>query len=179
MRCRDAKNRLIGQRASHLARPEENEEEKYGGPCSPGPEQLEPLVTSSSHMCPGISTERIMQAVDRQRRITQQLDDLRVQQKQRTAFLRVAGLKLVVAVCYASGILGAVFVILLLLRPEMLAQTLDLLGNGVAALLIVEEDIKLGLSLIPSSSWLLSGVALVAVLMMGLWVHLMRHPQEV
>jgi hypothetical protein len=43
---------------------------------------------------------------------------------------------------------------------------------------MVEEEIKLGLSLIPSSSWLLSGAALVIVLMMGLWVRLMRYPQE-
>lgn len=178
MRCRGARDRLIVQRASHLAQAGENKEETYQGAGSPGLEQCEPPVSSPSHPCPGISTERIMQAVDRQRRISQQLDDLRVQQRQRTAFLRAAGLKIVAIMCYVCGGLAAGFVVLLLLRPELLARTLDFLGNGLAVLLMMEEEIRLGLSLIPLSSWLLSGMALVVVLLMGLWVHLMRPPRE-
>jgi acyl-CoA synthetase (AMP-forming)/AMP-acid ligase II len=120
-----------------------------------------------------------MQAVEQQRRVSQQLEDLRAQQKQRTAILRTTGLKFLAALCGACGVLAVAFVILLIVRPDLLARTLDALSGGIAALLMAEEEVKLGLSLIPSSSWLLSGAALVIVLMMGLWVRLMRYPQEV
>src|SRR5579875_69067 len=163
MRCRGARDRFVIQRASHLARSEENENENYPDAGSPGLEQRESPGPSPSYRCPGISTERIMQAVDRQRRISQQLDDLRVQQKRRTEFLRAVGLRVVAIMCYVSGVLAASFVVLLLLRP---------------VLLMVEEEIRLGLSLIPAGSWLLSGMALVVVLLMGLWLHLMRPPRE-
>ncbi|HLG76183.1 MAG TPA: hypothetical protein VKX46_07195 [Ktedonobacteraceae bacterium] len=178
MRCRGARDRFVIQRASHLARSEENENENYPDAGSPGLEQRESPGPSPSYRCPGISTERIMQAVDRQRRISQQLDDLRVQQKRRTEFLRAVGLRVVAIMCYVSGVLAASFVVLLLLRPELLARTVDFLGNGLAVLLMVEEEIRLGLSLIPAGSWLLSGMALVVVLLMGLWLHLMRPPRE-
>jgi hypothetical protein len=182
MRSRDAKDQFTTSRAAHLARSTEsnggndlNHCDSSQGSC----EQPSPSVTPASRLYPTISTERIMQAVEQQRRVSQQLEDLRAQQKQRTAILRTTGLKFLAALCGACGVLAVAFVILLIVRPDLLARTLDALSGGIAALLMAEEEIKLGLSLIPSSSWLLSGAALVIVLMMGLWVRLMRYPQEV
>jgi hypothetical protein len=38
--------------------------------------------------------------------------------------------------------------------------------------------LQAGLTLITSQTWLLSGVALVVVVMMGMWLRLMRIPRE-
>jgi hypothetical protein len=119
-----------------------------------------------------------MQAVEQQRRISEQLEDLRSQQKRRTAFLRTTGLQFIAFFCCVSGGLAILFLLLLLLRPKLLEHTLGVLNGGIALLLAVEERLKFALSLVPMSSWMLSGVALAVVLMMGLWVRLMRYPQE-
>jgi hypothetical protein len=65
------------------------------------------------------------------------------------------------------------------MQPALLDRTLNSLDDSIALLVMLTQQVKLGLSLIPSSSWLLSAVALAVVLMMGLWIRLMRHPQEV
>jgi hypothetical protein len=132
-----------------------------------------------AHGCSSISTERIMQAVEEQRRVSQQLEDLRLQQKQRTAHLRTAGLKFIGVLWCLSGALAGGFVLLLIMQPVLLDRTLNSLDDSIAILVVLTEQVKLGLSLIPSSSWLLSAAALAVVLMMGLWIRLMRHPQDV
>jgi len=126
----------------------------------------------------GISTERIMQAVEEQRRVSQQLEDLRTQQQVRTAHLRAAGLKLIGVLWGFCGVLIGGFIILLIVQPALLDRTLNSLDDSIAVLVALKEQIKLGLSLIPASSWLLSAAALAVVLMMGLWIRLMRHPQD-
>lgn len=177
MRVRDVRNRLAAQRASHLTGSSRNEEKNAADPARSRPgEQLQ--ISSPSRLYPSISTERIMQAVEQQRRISQQLEDLRTQQRQRTAFLRTTGLKWIAALCGVFGALALTFLLLLIVRPGLLARTLDALGGAIALLLVLEESIRRGLALIPLSNWLLSGAALAVVLMMGLWVKLMRPPRE-
>jgi hypothetical protein len=127
---------------------------------------------------PTISTERIMQAVEERRRVSQQLEDLHFQQKQRTAQLRVAGLKLMCVLWYIFGALAGGFILLLIMQPILLDRTLNALDDSIAILIMLIEQAKQGPSLIPASSWLLSITALVVVLMMGLWIRLMRHPQD-
>lgn len=180
MRSREANDRIIGQRAEHRIWPAESTEEQQSSDCNANRKpSAQPPMTPPSRMYPGISTERIMRAVDQQRRVSQQLEDLRTQQKRRTALLRTKGLKCIGTLCCAFGILAAGFVLLLIMQPALLDRTLNLLNDGIATLVMVEESIKLGLALIPSSSWLFSAAALAVVLMMGLWIRLMRHPQEV
>lgn len=137
-----------------------------------------PKITPVSPLYPGISTERIMQAVEQQRRVSQQLEDLRLQQKQRTAILRTRGLKVLAVLWVMTGVLAIAFTVLLLARPDLLARLIDALSGVFAVIFVLEEELKRGLSLIPASSWLLSGAALLVVLMMGLWIRLMRCPQE-
>lgn len=161
MRLFDAKDRRAGQRTAHLTRPAENNEEQ------------------PARAYTGISTERIMQAVEQQRRVSQQLEDLRTQQKQRTFLLRTRGLKFICIACCVCGLLVTGFLFLLILQPALLDRTLNALDGSIALLVVIEEQIKLGLSLIPSNQWLVSGAALIVVLMTGLWIRLMRHPQEV
>jgi formate/nitrite transporter FocA (FNT family) len=120
-----------------------------------------------------------MQAVEEQRRVSQQLEDLRMQQRQRTAQLSAVGLKLMGILWCISGALAGGFILLLIMQPELLDQTLNSLDGSIAFVIALATQIEQGLSLIPSSSWLLSAAALAVVLMMGLWIRLMRHPQDV
>lgn len=180
MRCRDAKKQFTAPRVSYPVRPLENDDKDDTGSCSPHLQQPEQhLESTSSRQYPTISTARIMQAVEQQRRISQQLEDLQARQKQRTAFLRTAGLKLLVVFWSLGGVLAVAFVTLLIVRPEFLAHVLDWLGGGIALLLLVEDELKQELALIPAASWVFSGIALLIVLMMALWVRLMRHPREI
>jgi hypothetical protein len=177
MRVRDVRNLLSAQRAFHPTRatehegsvPEDSVRDSLGEPSQ---------ISSPSRLYPGISTERIMRAVEQQRRVSQQLEDLRIQQRQRTAFLHAAGVKWIMAIYSVSGGLALVFILLLIVQPGLLARTLSVLGGGIAFLLMLEESIRQGLAPVPLSNWLLSGVALLVVLMTGLWVRLMRPPKE-
>jgi hypothetical protein len=174
MRWRDARDQSVVQRGSSPAHADERNAEATRNGSSRGEQPLIP----PSPLYPGISTERIMKAVEQQRRVSQQLEDLRAQQKRRTARLRTTGLKCIATVCFALGVLATGFLVLLMIQPVMLEHTMAWLDDGIATLLMVEERLKLELSLIPGSSWLLSGAALVVVLMMGMWVRLMRYPRE-
>jgi hypothetical protein len=53
-----------------------------------------------------------------------------------------------------------------------------LLSDGIAALVILAQYLQAGLALVTRDNWLLPGVALVLVVMMGMWLGLMRYPRE-
>src|SRR5689334_4911288 len=91
-----------------------------------------PSVNSPSRLYPGISTERIMRAVEQQKRITQQLEDLRTQQKQRTVLLSRACLKLLAGVSFSIGILTILLVTLFLIQPDILRRLLALSSDAIA-----------------------------------------------
>jgi hypothetical protein len=67
---------------------------------------------------------------------------------------------------------------LAIVQPDLVAQTLPLLSNVVGVLIVPAEYFQVGLTLITQDNWLLLGVAFVLVVMMGMWLRLMRHPQE-
>jgi len=177
MRVRDERNQLSTQHACHLARTGEQQnldlqDSSYGQPA----EQVQ--VDSPACVYPSISTERIMRAVEQQRQVSRQLEDLRVQQRQRTAVLRAAGLPWIVAVSGLLGGLALLALLLLITQPELQTRALAALGGAIAFLLMLEESIQQGLAFIPLNNWLLSGAALLMVGMMGLWLRLMRPPKE-
>lgn len=170
MRCRDVHK--IVRRDSSSASSAADQTKGQAEACSP-------LVNSPSRLYPGISTERIMRAVEQQKRITQQLDDLRTQQKQRAALLSRACLRLLAGVCFSIGILTVLLVALFLFQPDILRQLLSLSSDAIAMLIAVADGVRAFLSLIPSNNWLLAGAALAVVLLMGMWLRLMRYPREV
>ncbi len=175
MRCHNAKRGTSAQSGAHVAPPVECVEDGVR-------EQAQPVSvagTPSSPLYPSISTERIMHAVERQRRITAQLDDLRAQQRQRTAFLRSAGLKIMAWSSLALVILIGALALLFTLQAVILERTLRLLSGFIALVLALGESLQTSLSLLPANSWLLSAAALAVVLMMALWLYLMRYPREV
>jgi hypothetical protein len=139
-------------------------------------EQL-PIV-SPSHLYPNISTERIMRAVEQQRRISQQLEDLRIRQVQRTVVLRKTGVKLLLILNFCMGLLAGALVLVSIFQPDVLVRLLTWLSDTIAMLIAVADGIRVACSLIPPNSWLFSGAALAIVLLTGMWLRLMRCPQE-
>ena len=59
-----------------------------------------------------------------------------------------------------------------------MVNVLALLSDVIDALVTLVQYLQTGLALVIHDNWLLSGMALVLVIMMGMWLRLMRHPQE-
>ena len=185
MRCRDAKQQLTAQRETE---PEQSDVlhlqehlKRCPGCHSFGRRQsylntlLEPVPSRSYS---GISTERIMQAVERQKRISQQLEHIQNRQQARLARMgkaspKIAGMAFLVTGAFALGLF-----VLFLFQPEVFISLLSTLSGFIDALYMLTGYLQAGLTLITSQTWLLSGVALVVVVMMGMWLRLMRYPRE-
>ncbi len=179
MRYHDVKRGVPTQRDAHLVQPvEPSGATDVRDPFCSSEQDASLMETPSVRVYPGISTERIMHAVERQRRITQQLDDLRVQQQARTVFLRTTGLKLIAWISGSVGLLVSVLLALFILQPVLLVRVLTLLSGFIAFLLAVGAGMQTDLPLVSSNNWVLSGVALAVVLMMAMWLRLMRYPRE-
>src|SRR5262249_2725740 len=111
----DANNRLATQRDSLLTR----SAEETASAQQQGQEQAHPLGNPSSRMYPGISTERIMRAVEQQRRFTQQLEHIRTKQQQRNnKLLKITLPMLVGGVFLSLGMLIMIFVVLSFFKPD-------------------------------------------------------------
>ncbi|HZS79771.1 MAG TPA: hypothetical protein VFA41_24380 [Ktedonobacteraceae bacterium] len=185
MRCRDARFQLIARRDTddlQLDDPKLTDHLKHCSACHTferRQQRLEALMkTSTTPARPNISTERILQAVERQRRITQQLEDLRAQQRERLAWLVKVSPKVAIAALLLVSMLSLATFALIILQPDLIVTILALLSGGVDILLSLGQYIQAGLALVTSESWLLSGVALAFVVMMGMWLRLVRPPQE-
>lgn len=125
-----------------------------------------------------ISTERIMQAVERERRISQHLEHIQSQQQVRLARASKAGPKIALGAFLTTGALVLGLIALFLFQPEVFISLLSPLGGFVDALYALMAWVQAGLTLISSQNWILSGVAFMVVIMMGMWLRLMRYPRE-
>ncbi len=185
MRCRDAKQRLTAQRETESEQPDVLQLREHLKQCS-GCHSFEQRQAHLNTLLPptpariysGISTERIMQAVEKQKRISQQLEHIQSQQQARLARVGKAGPKIAGAAFLATGALATGLLFLFLFQPELFMSLLSTLSGFIDALYLLAGYLQAGLTLITSQSWLLSGVALVVVVMMGMWLGLMRHPRE-
>jgi len=77
-----------------------------------------------------------------------------------------------------TGALALGLFVLFLFQPEVIISLLSALSGFIDALYMLTGYLQAGLTLITSQTWLLSGVALVVVVMMGMWLRLMRYPRE-
>ncbi|HLX55536.1 MAG TPA: hypothetical protein VKR83_00785 [Ktedonobacteraceae bacterium] len=185
MRCRDAKYRLTAQRETESAQSEVVQLQEHLEQCS-GCHSFERrqayldtlLAPSPSRMYPSISTERIMQAVERQKRITRQLENIQARQQARLARMGKAGPKIAGLMFLFTGVLTIGLLSLFLFQPDLFMAILSTLGGVIAVFYMLAQYLQAGLTLITSQNWLLSGVALGIVVMMGLWLRLMRYPGE-
>jgi len=128
-------------------------------------------------MYSSISTERIMLAVQQQKRISQQLEDIRKQQRSRMARMGVVGAPLAAITLFTLVSFPLLLLALAILQPDLLGQTFLPLSDMVGVLIVLAQYFQAGLTIITRDNRLLLGVAFVLVIMMGMWLRLMRHPQ--
>jgi len=185
MRCRDAKEWLTAQRDTDLAQLKDPTFYEHLRQCAGcrvherRQQRLDSLLrTPGTHLYSGISTDRIMRAVERQMRITQQLEDLRAQGQSRVARLRIFNPKFAAFAYLTIGLISFSLLALFVFQPTLMVKALALLSDGIAALVILAQYLQAGLALVTRDNWLLPGVALVLVVMMGMWLGLMRYPRE-
>jgi hypothetical protein len=119
-----------------------------------------------------------MLAVQHQKRITQQLEDIRKQQRLRIARMRVVGTPLAAITFFMLGSIPLLLLALTIVQPDLLVKTLSLLSDVIDVLIVLAQILQTGLTLVTHDNRLLLGVAFVLVVMMGMWLRLMRHPQE-
>src|SRR5579863_2667277 len=133
---------------------------------------------SSPRVYSSISTERIMMAVERQRRITAQLADIRTQQQSRIARLHVVGPTVAAIIFFTIGCVPLLLLGVTVFQPDLLVNLLSLPGDGLDTLIVLAQYLQSEISLVTRDNWLMSGIALVFVILMGMWLRLMRHPQK-
>ena len=187
MRCRDAKYQLTAQRETEPDQSEFNvlrvqEHLKQCAGCRSF-ERRQTYVDAmlkpeSGRAYRTISTDRIMQAVEREKRISQQLEHIQSRQQVRLARVSKAGPKIAAGAFLTTGALVLGLVALFLFQPEVFISLLSPLSGFIDALYALTAYVRAGLTLISSQNWVLSGVAFMVVVMMGMWLRLMRYPRE-
>lgn len=126
-----------------------------------------------------ISTAQIMQAVQLRKHITQQLEQIRCQQHTRMERLRPIGaISLAIGLFTLSSIPLICFA-MLILGNDFAGRVLLLLSGIIDIVIIVAQSLQEELILLAHNNWLLPVLAFVVVVMMGMWLRLMRYPQEV
>src|SRR6266581_6063303 len=185
MRCSEARQALVAQRDGRLAQSDIvtlQEHLEQCPACRAYEERLQclntRLVSPTPRSSSSISTERILLAVQHQKRITQQIKDIQTQQQSRMARMRVIGLPLAAIAFFTLGSIPLLLLALTIVLPDLLGNMLSLLGDAVGVLVILAQYLQTTLTLITRDNRLLLAVAFVLVVMMGMWLRLMRHPQE-
>jgi predicted anti-sigma-YlaC factor YlaD len=194
MRCRDAKQWLAAQRDGNLAESEASKLEGHLQQCpvcralEQRQGRLDTLLTSERQMASllvspppassTISTERIMQAVQQQRQISRQLQDIREHQQTRLARFQTVGPTLAAIIFFTLGSIPLLVLALVIIQPDLLIKALAWLNDVIAILAALMPYLQAGLETITGNNWLMASIALVFVLMMGVWLRLMRYPQE-
>jgi len=126
-----------------------------------------------------ISTAQIMQAVQKRKRVTQQLEDIRRQQRTRMERLRPVGAVSLAVGLFTLSSIPLFFFAMFIIQTDFAAKALSLLSGIIDICIIFAQYIQEELTLLTRHSWLLSVMAFAVVIMMGMWLRLMRYPQEV
>ncbi len=186
MRCRDAKEKLAAQRDGDLVPSDAAALHRHLNTCtdcrafkqrySRVDNLLNTTVTPRVHR--SISTDSIMLAVQHQARISQQLEDIHAQQQNRIARIKPAGTAFAALGFFALSTLPLIVLAITIIQTDLVIQVLALLNGVIDALIVLAEYLINGLSLLSRNSWLLSIVAFGVVVMTGMWLRLMRYPQE-
>jgi hypothetical protein len=119
-----------------------------------------------------------MLAIQQRRRISQQLEQLRTQQQTRIVRLRTVGMALAAATFFTLGSIPLLLLAITIEQTGLAVKALSVLSNVIDVLYILTQYLQTGLTIATRNSWLLSGVAFAVVVMMGMWLRLMRYPQE-
>lgn len=186
MRCQDARQGLNVQHDGDLAQSEDaalQEHLRQCVTCRAFQQQLDELDTmlspSTASLKTSVPTDNIMQAIEQRKRITEQLEELREQQRTRVARMRVPGTALVALGFFLLGSLPLLLFAIVIIQTNLAVKALSVLNGVIDALVILAQYLQEGSLLATQNNWLLSAVAFATVVMMGIWLRLMRHPQEV
>lgn len=131
-----------------------------------------PLIRAS------ISTSQIMLAVQERKHITQQLEDIRRQQHTRMERLRPVGAAGLALGLFTLSSIPLFFFAILIIQTDFAAKALLLLSGAIDIFIILGQYLQEELTLLTHNSWLLSAIAFAVVIMMGMWLRLMRYPQQ-
>jgi hypothetical protein len=94
------------------------------------------------------------------------------------ARLRTVGTALVAIVFFTLSSLPLLVLAIAIIQTDLLVKALSLLSSVIDILFVVAQYLQVGLTLVTRNNWLLSAVAFSVVVMMGMWLRLMRPPQE-
>jgi hypothetical protein len=119
-----------------------------------------------------------MLAIQQHQRITQQLEDIRQQQQTRVAQFKSAGAALAAITLFTLSSIPLLLLAVAIIQTDLVIKALAPLTGVIDILVIAAEYLQTGVALITRDNWLLSGIAFAVVVMMGMWLRLMRHPQE-
>ena len=136
------------------------------------------LDTPTPFIRASISTSQIMRAVQEQKRITQQLEEIRRQQRCRMQRLRPVGVASLTLGLFTLSSIPLFFFAILIIQTDLAAKAVLLLSGAIDLFIILAQYLQEELTLLTQDSWLLSALAFAVVIMMGMWLHLMRYPQE-
>ncbi len=183
MRCRDARLQLAAQRDGASVDAAMLQEHLQHCPTCRAYEQrqhyLQTVLQSRlSRTHTSISTDQILLAVQRHKRVTQQLEDIRTQQQLRVARIRIIGIPAATILFFTLGCIPLLLFALTIVQPDMLVTTLSIASNLIDVCVVLLQYLQMGLTLLTRDNRLLLGVAFVLVVMMGMWLRLMRYPQE-
>lgn len=195
MRCRDAREWLSAQRDGDRLEPTQiNALQEHLADCSScrafeqHERHMESLFASSPNtvkrlatpqvQTSGISTCQIMRAVHQQKQITAQLEDIRQQQLTRIARMRKAGAAGAALSFLIVSSVPLLFLTVIILQTDLAIKTLSFLNQAIDTGVVLGEYLQDKLMFITRNNLWLSGLAFVVVIMMGMWLRLMRHPQE-
>ena len=138
MRCRDAKFWLTAQRVTDLEESEVTALQEHLSNCSgcrtheQHHQRLDLVLSSPSYRkFTSISTERILRAVERQIRITQQLEDLRTQQQTRIARLRILTPRFAAFTYLTIGLISLSLLALLIFNTDLVVNVLASLSGVI------------------------------------------------
>ena len=126
----------------------------------------------------GVSTDSIMHAVKQQRQISQQLETIHEQQCSRVARLRKGGVAFAAITFFTLGSIPLLALAITLVQTDLMVHALVFLRNVIDVLYVLGQYIQTGLTVVTRNSLLLWAFAFAVVLMMGMWLRLMRPPQE-
>ncbi|GAC1642638.1 MAG: hypothetical protein NVS4B12_06050 [Ktedonobacteraceae bacterium] len=141
-------------------------------------ESAPPEVSQRFSSIGHVSTHSIMQAVQQRKQISQQFETLHEQQCSRVARLRKAGTALAAILFFTLSSIPLLALAITLVQTDFMVHVLLLLSNVIDVLYVLGQYIQTGLTVVTRNSFLLTGVGFVVVLMMGMWLRLMRPPQE-
>jgi predicted anti-sigma-YlaC factor YlaD len=186
MRCRDAKEYIAAQRDGDLAEADAlslQEHLKECSECRAFEQQLNSVDSLLSSSAPRarvqVSTKNIMLAVEEQRQISQQLEDIRKQQQSRVAELRPVGAGLAALIFFTLGSIPLLLLAITIIQTDIVVKAVSSPLTVVIDMLFIGGGyVQEGLAWSARNNLLLSAMAFAFVVMMGMWLRLMRYPRE-